>query len=146
VLPPLRNEKKRNRGSKCCPRSKRKERGGSTCCPCSKRKEMGAAGAAPIRNGKKQGQQVLPPFEMKNKKKGRRRHERPPPSLAVSHFPCLLAPHSPASPLHVLSPSLLLPPTHRFPAPTSLEGRGSRCDLSAAVVSGDVASGCHQRR
>jgi hypothetical protein len=54
---PGQNEMKRNRGSKCCPRSKRKERGGqhllppfektrnrgSECCPRSKRKETGGS-------------------------------------------------------------------------------------------------------
>ena len=64
-------------------------------------------------------------------------------------FPCLLLPHSPASSLHFLSPSLLLTPTPPISAPTSLEeGRGSRCDLSSAVTwrvgvvnGGDVACG-----
>ena len=65
---PVRKEKKRHGGNKCCPRSKSKE----------------------------MGQRVLPRFEIKNEKRGKE-EAMPPPSLAISpasSFPIPLPPRS----------------------------------------------------
>jgi hypothetical protein len=79
-----------------------------------------------------------------NKKRGRREHERPPPSPPIS--PASSFPPSLASLLPVLS-SLLLAPQSLISVPTSLEkGRGSHGDAAKAFGIGDVAFGACRRR
>jgi len=142
-MPPRskRNEIKQGQREYCCPRSKCKEMGGggNTTAPFEMERNGGVHAPRLNKNSPPQPGGIIELeragvwFSRRlvgfwNKKMGRRGHELPPPSLAVSppsSFPIPLPPGSP-----------LVPPCSHLSisAPTSLEeGRGSHSDTVRSV-------------